>query len=580
MGKRVFESLPDMKLARNRVRTPELVYEDVKVSPELASFCAGKGYLIKTFGCQANVRDEEIMGGYLAKAGYHKVENEDEADLVIINTCAVRENAEDKVYGEIGKYKQHHLRDRSFVLGVCGCMMQEEGVAEKISKSYPYVNLIFGTHNIHKILDLLEEHVSRKKDIVNVASFAGDIIENLPSERLDRYSAFVNITYGCDKFCTYCIVPYTRGRERSRPMKEIIKECQELVEQGYQQITLLGQNVNSYGKDFHDGTSFATILEEVAKLGIPRLRFMTSHPWDFSEEMLSVIAKYPNIMKCIHLPVQSGSSEVLRLMGRRYSREDYLSLVEKIREKIPGVAITTDIIVGFPNETLEQFEETLTLCEKVRYSSAFTFIYSPRKGTPAAKIPDNVTREEKLERFNRLLKIIEETTDEASASLLGKTVPILIEGPSKKDPSVLSGYTEESKLVNVKGPAYLTGEIVDVRIVENHCHYLVGEFLEDPLLLKAKGLKKSLDQESALKEFLVIEKQIQENEELQSIRDQIEKAQREMVRKATDQEAYLKAKNAYTSLMDRYQNDPLIQNRNQVKKEAEELLQEVAEELS
>ena len=569
-----------MRQARNRVRVPELVFEDIKVSPELAAFAQGKGYLIKTFGCQANVRDEEIMGGYLVKAGYHRVEKEDDADLVIINTCAVRENAEDKVYGEIGKYKQHHLRDKSFVLGVCGCMMQEEGVAEKICKSYPYVNLIFGTHNIHKILDLLEEHIARKKDIINVASFAGDIIENLPSERLDRHSAFVNITYGCDKFCTYCIVPYTRGRERSRPMKEILKECRELVEQGYRQITLLGQNVNSYGKDFHDGTSFATILEEVAELGISRLRFMTSHPWDFSDEMLTVIAKYPNIMKCIHLPVQSGSSEVLRVMGRRYSREDYLNLVKRIREKIPGVAITTDIIVGFPRETAEQFEETLTLCEEVRYDSAFTFIYSPRKGTPAARMEDDVTREEKLARFNRLLKVIETTTDEASARLLGKTIPVLVDGPSKKDPSVLSGYSEGSKLINFKGPAYLSGEIIDVRIIENHCHYLVGELLEDALLLKAKSLKDALNQEPLIQEFLAFEKKISESEELASLRDQIEAAQREMMHKAQDPEAYQKAKNEYTSLMNRYRNDPLIMNRNAAKEEVEALLKKVAEELS
>ncbi len=580
MGKRVFESLPDMSKARNRVRAPELVYENIQVSPELASFAKGKGYFIKTFGCQANVRDEEIMGGYLVKAGYHRVEEEKDADLVIINTCAVRENAEDKVYGEIGKCKQHHLRDKDFILAVCGCMMQEEGVAEKITKSYPYVNLIFGTHNTHKLLDLLSEHIARKKDIINVESFPGDIIENLPSERLDRHSAFVNIAYGCDKFCTYCIVPYTRGRERSRPLKEIIKECQELVDEGYQQITLLGQNVNSYGKDLHDGTNFATVLEEVAKLGIPRLRFMTSHPWDFSDDMLEVIAKYPNIMNCIHLPVQSGSSEVLRIMGRRYTREQYLDLVKRIRAKIPGVAITTDIIVGFPGETQEQFEETLSLCEEVRYDSAFTFIYSPRKGTPAAKMKDDVTRETKLERFNRLLKVIEETTDEASARLVGKTVLVLADGPSKKDPSVLSGYSEGSKLVNFKGPAYLTGEIVEVKIVENHCHYLVGELLEDPLLLKAKSLKKALGEEPALKEFLELEAKIGASEELRSLRKQIEEAQRKMVRLANDQEAYLLAKNEYMALMNRYQGDPLILNRNAVKEEAETLLRKVAEELS
>lgn len=580
MAKTIFDSLPDMSKARDRVKKPELIFDDVLVSPRLASYGKGRKFIIKTFGCQANVRDEEILSGYLEKAGMVRTDNENEAGMVIINTCAVRENAEDKVYGEIGNYKKRAKEDPSFSLAICGCMMQEEGVAEKLIKSYPYISVIFGTHNIHKILELLDWHLKTNKTIVSILSFAGDIIENLPSDRVDKHQAFVNITYGCDKFCTYCIVPYTRGRERSRPLDVILKECKELVDAGYAQITLLGQNVNSYGKDFKDGTSFATCLEAVAKLGIPRLRFMTSHPWDFSDEMLDVIARYPNIMKCIHLPVQSGSSEVLKLMGRRYSREQYLDLVKRIKAKIPGVALTTDIIVGFPNETAEQFEDTMTLCEEVRYDSAFTFIYSPRKGTPAAKMVDNVDDKTKHERFDRLLKIIEETTNEASAKLVGQTVPVLVSGPSKKNPEILSGYTEGSKLVNFKGPAYLEGEIVDLKIVENHCHYVVGELLEDPLLIKARSLKKALNKEKAVAEFLSLEKQIEEDEELVSLRKEIQSAQKKMTASMNgDDSSYIKAKEAYLSLKKRYEEHPLVKNHEALHDEVEAILLEVKEAL-
>ena len=579
MAKTIFDSLPDMSKARDRVKKPDLIFDDVKVSQRLLDYGKGRKFLIKTFGCQANVRDEEILSGYLEKAGMERTFDENEAGMVIINTCAVRENAEDKVYGEIGNYKKKAKEDPTFSIAICGCMMQEEGVAEKLIKSYPYISLIFGTHNIHKILELLDWHLKSNKSIVSILSMAGDIIENLPSDRLDKHQAFVNITYGCDKFCTYCIVPYTRGRERSRPLDVILSECKELVEQGYSQITLLGQNVNSYGKDFKDGTSFATCLEAVAKLGIPRLRFMTSHPWDFSDEMLDVISSYPNIMKCIHLPVQSGSSEVLKLMGRRYSREQYLDLVKRIRAKIPGVAITTDIIVGFPNETAEQFEETMTLCEEVRYDSAFTFIYSPRKGTPAAKMVDNVDDKTKHERFDRLLKVIETTTNEASERLVGKTVPVLVSGPSKKNSEILSGYTEGSKLVNFKGPAYLEGEIVDVKIVENHCHYVVGELVVDPLLSKAKSLRDALGKEPAVAEFLALENRIAKDEELLSLRDEIESAQKAMAASLNNEEAYIAAKKKYVEATKRYNEHPIIKNREALHDEVESLLLEVKEAL-
>ena len=571
-----------MSKARNRSESPKTIREEIVVPASVLEFGKNRKYFIKTFGCQGNVRDEEILAGYLEKAGMKRTLVESEAGMVLINTCAVRENAEEKVYGEIGKFKANHQKDPSFVLGICGCMMQEEGIAKKIMQSYPYVSLIFGTHNIPNILNLLGEHLERKKDLVDVVSYAGDITENLPSTRLDRVKAFVNITYGCDKFCTYCIVPYTRGRERSRAKEDILKECRELVEEGYQEITLLGQNVNSYGKDFHDGTSFATILEDVAKLGIPRLRFMTSHPWDFTDEMLDVIARYPNIMKCIHLPVQSGSTSMLRIMGRRYSRESYLDLVKRIRERIPECAITTDIIVGFPNETEEQFEDTLSLCEAVRYDAAFTFIYSPRKGTPAAKMVDNVNDKTKHERFDRLLKVVEDGVMFHSSQMVGKTYSVLVDGPSKKDPTMLSGYTESSKLINFKGPAYLKGCIVPVRVIEDHAFSMIGELQGDPVVELAKHVSKILEKEETAKAYLDAKKAVEESEGLKTLRNQIEDAQKKMMNAAAEQKdaEYVQAKKAYTSLMDQYNSDPLIQNFVGRRDELEDLLLEAKDLLS
>ena len=579
MGRVVVKSLPDMKQARNRTLRPSLIREEVVVPPLTKAFAEGKTYHIKTFGCQANVRDEEIMSGYLEVAGFKRTSSEEAADFVIINTCAVRENAEEKVYGEIGKFKAHSLKDPEFTLAVCGCMMQEEGAAKKIMSSYPYVNLVFGTHNMPNLLNLLEEHLARKKDLIDVISFPGDIVENLPSSRLDDCKAYVNITYGCDKFCTYCIVPYTRGRERSRAKEDILKECEELVKQGYKEITLLGQNVNSYGKDFKDGTSFATILEDVAKLGIPRLRFMTSHPWDFSDEMLEVIAKYPNIMKCIHLPVQSGNTEMLRLMGRRYSREDYLDLVRRIREKIPGCALTTDIIVGFPNETEEQFLDTLTLCEQVKYDAAFTFIYSPRKGTPAASINDNVSDKDKHDRFDRLLKVVEAGVMSHSKEMVGKTYDVLVDGVSKKDAGRLSGYTESGKLVNFPGPSYLKGHIVPVKIVEDHAFSMIGELQVDPIIVLLDDAAKKLSREEASIRFKEAMKAYREDESVAKIRDDMEDAQKRMMECASksDDEGYQKAKNEYMSLADLYKKHPVVANLAAAESELEPLLKEVTE---
>ena len=555
----IIKSLPDMAKARNRVDQSKVIYDDFKPSEALLSFAKGKKYLVKTFGCQGNVRDEEVISGYLERMGYAPAKDEEEANIVIINTCAVRENAEDKVYGEIGKFKAKSKADPDFVLGICGCMMQEEGKAKKLFASYPYIDLVFGTHNIVDLPKLLEEHIKTHKSLLDVISYPGDIIEGLPSIRLDPYKAYVNISYGCDKFCTYCIVPYTRGRERSRPLQSIVEECQKLVEQGYKEITLLGQNVNSYGKDFHDGTSFATVLEEVAKLGIPRLRFMTSHPYDFSLPMLDVIAKYPNIMKCIHLPVQSGSTEVLRQMGRRYTREQYLQLVEEVRKRIPDCAITTDIIVGFPNETEEQFEDTLSLCEQVKYDAAFTFIYSPRAGTPAAKMVDNVSDEVKHERFDRLLKVIEKGVMYHSAKMVGNTYDVLVDGPSKKDKSMLSGYTEKGKLINFKGPECLSGQIVKVKIIEDHAFSMIGELAEDPFSILLSSASEALKNEPEYKSYLEAKKAFEEDASLQELLKEKEAAQRDLAI-SLDKEDYPQKKARFQQLDEAVQSHPVYCN--------------------
>ena len=567
-----------MKKARSRVKKSEILQASRKVPALVAEYGEGRKYFIKTFGCQGNVRDEEVLGGFLELAGMSKAAKEEEADVVLINTCAVRENAEEKVYGEIGKFKAKHYADpEHFILGVCGCMMQQEGVAEKIMHSYPYVNLIFGTHNIPEILNLIDAHLKRKKDLVSIVSGEGNVFENLPSTRLDNIKAFVNISYGCDKFCTYCIVPYTRGRERSRPLKDIVEECRGLVEEGFQEITLLGENVNSYGKDFHDGTNFATCLRQVAKTGIPRLRFMTSHPWDFSSDMLEVIASHPNIMKCIHLPLQSGNDEILAQMGRRYTRQKYLDLVKEIREKIPGCAITTDIIVGFPNENEEQFNDTLTLCEEVKYDAAFTFLYSPRKGTPAAAMKDNVPDSVKHERFNRLLKVIEAGIMSHSKEMVGKTYSVLVDGPSKKDPKMLSGYTESGKLINFAGPAALKGAIVSVKVIEDRAFSMIGELTKDPLILLAKRLGETLRKEEQVEAFFSARKSFLEDPALKELRAKMEDAQKRMMSSAAAQndEDYVKAKKDFESFKKLYEEHPVTKNYLSAQEDVLPLLKEI-----
>ena len=469
-------SSPNMKAAaqRNMDVLPQYQYQSVVIDEYLKTAMKGKKYFIRTYGCQGNLRDSEVIAGILEKIGYVLTDDVMSADIILLNTCCVRENAEKKVFGEIGSLKSLKQKNPDLIIGVCGCMVQQEHIVSTILSKYQQVDLLFGTHNIHQLPMLIQEVLTSNQRICNVLSNQGDIQEDLPSCRASSFKAWVNIMYGCNKFCTYCIVPYTRGKERSRRSIDILNEIKELKALGYKEVTLLGQNVNAYGKDIED-LSFPELLEQIALIGIERIRFTTSHPWDFSDELIDVIAKYDNIMNHIQLPVQAGDNEILRLMGRRYSREQYLTLVEKIKTKIPTASITTDIIVGFPNESEEAFNNTLSLCEIVKYDSAFTFIYSPRVGTPAAKMKDNVSMETKKRRFNKLTAVIAKNELEKYKTYENKVVKVLVEGPSKKNEEILSGYTEDNKLVNFKGDKSMVGQIVDVKIIKAKTYTLEGE---------------------------------------------------------------------------------------------------------
>ena len=467
---------PDMLKAASRKKAATVFMPaSFDKKEELERLVKGEKYFIHTFGCQANVRDEETMRGLLEDVGYAYTDKPEEATLIIINTCAVRENAEDKVYGEIGNLKHLRRKNKDLVIAICGCMVEQPEILKRLMETFTEVNLYFGTHEITQLYSLVYEARTSKERVVAIESKPGEVVEIAPACRNNNYKAYVNVMYGCDKFCTYCIVPYTRGKERSRHFIDVIKECQQLIDNGYQEITLLGQNVNAYGKDLDEGKDFADLLEAVAKLGIARLRFTTSHPWDFSSKMIDVIAKYPNIMKFIHLPVQSGNNRVLKAMGRRYTRETYLALVKEMREKIPGLALSTDIIVGFPNETDEEFNDTLTIVDEIKYEAAFTFIYSPRKGTPAAKIEDNVSKETKSARFMELVKHLEVHIEEHSKTMVGKIFDVLVDGVSKNDKEMYSGYTEENKLVHFKGDETMVGKIIKVKITESHTYSMIGE---------------------------------------------------------------------------------------------------------
>jgi len=471
---------PNLKEARRRRRNTTQYLNDFSIPENLAGIGEGKRFLIRTYGCQMNEHDTEVMAGILEEIGYTSTEKEDEADIILLNTCAIRENAENKVFGEIGHLKPLKLEKPDLILGVCGCMAQEEAVVNRILQKHQHVDLIFGTHNIHRLPQLLNEAMFSKEMVMEVWSKEGDVIENLPKARKGQIRAWVNIMYGCDKFCTYCIVPYTRGKERSRHPQEIIQEVRDLARQGYKEITLLGQNVNAYGKDLGDGSyRLSDLMDEIRKIAIPRVRFTTSHPWDFTDDLIEVLAKGGNLVEHIHLPVQSGNNAILKIMGRNYSRESYLDLFHKLKSAIPNAAFTTDIIVGYPNETDEQFEDTLSLVEECQFDGAYTFIYSPRPGTPAARMEDNVSMEVKKERLQRLNKLVDELAKKSNEKYQDQIVEVLVEGVSKKNEEVLSGHTRTNKVVNFRGPKSLIGELVNVRVTNAKTWTLDGELIEE-----------------------------------------------------------------------------------------------------
>lgn len=455
--------LPDFLEAKTRDKR-DLKRYDFVLDKNIKNKYKGKTYFIKTYGCQMNEHDSENIGALLESIGFKKVDDYLDADLVLLNTCSIRENAHNKAFGMLGRLKHLKADKKDLIIGLCGCMAQEVSVVEEIMKDYKFVNFVLGTHNLHELPKIIDKAIEENKQQIEVYSREGDLYEGLPVVRANSYKAYVNIIYGCDKFCTYCIVPYTRGRERSRKKEDILKEIDELIKDGYKEVTLLGQNVNAYGKDLYDDYNLGDLLEEIAKKDIPRIRFMTSHPWDFNDKMIEVIGKYPNIMPSIHLPVQSGSSKVLKLMGRRYTRESYLELFNKIKEIVPGVAISTDIIVGFPGETEEDFEETMSLVEYCKYDNAFTFIFSERKGTPACKLKDNTTLKEKEERLYRLNEVVNKYFLENNKKLEGTTLKVLVEGISDKK-NMYYGYSETNKLINFTSSKELNlGDIVDVKI--------------------------------------------------------------------------------------------------------------------
>ncbi|HOZ53971.1 MAG TPA: tRNA (N6-isopentenyl adenosine(37)-C2)-methylthiotransferase MiaB [Bacilli bacterium] len=436
-----------------------------------------KTYFIKTFGCLMNEHDSEQISFYLEDLGYKKINNYINADLIVLNTCAIRENVHNKVFGMLGRIKKLKEKNGNIIVGIAGCMSQEKGVQKEILSKYKWIDFVIGTHNIHELNNILENIEKEKKINMNIWDAAGKIIENINYNRDSKYKALVNITYGCDKFCTYCIVPYTRGKQRSRKKSDIINEVKSLIKDGYKEVTLLGQNVNSYGKDLNNNYKFEDLLLDISKTGIDRIRFVTSHPWEFTDNMINVIKNNKNIMSYIHLPVQSGSDNILKKMGRRYTRKEYLNLYNKIKKEIPNVTISTDIIVGFPNESKKDFNETIKLVKKCKFDFAYTFIYSKREGTPAAKIDDKIALIEKEKRLAKLNKYINKYMLKSNKKMLNKEVDVLIEGYSKANKNVLTGYTDTMKVVNIVGDEKYIGKIVKVKIINTKTFSLDGKVI-------------------------------------------------------------------------------------------------------
>lgn len=430
---------------------------------------------VTTFGCQMNARDSEKLRGILLKCGYTEKDDED-ADLVLYNTCTVRENADNKVFGRLGVLHGYKKKNKEMLIGLCGCMAQESPVIEKIRKSYPFVDMVFGTHNVYMLAEILYERLTEDKKIVDVRDKADQIVENLPLERKYSFKSGINIMFGCDNFCSYCIVPYVRGRERSRQPEAIIDEIKRLVADGVIEVMLLGQNVNSYGKGLDEKISFADLLRRVNEIdGLKRIRFMTSHPKDLSDDLIDAMAECDKVCNHLHLPLQSGSDRILKDMNRHYTKEKYLTLVDKIRNRIPDIALTTDIIVGYPGETEGDFEETMDVVKRVQYDSAFTFIYSKRSGTPAARRDDQIPEEVIKDRFDRLLAEVRSDGEKKAQALTGQTLPVLVEEVNKQDKSLVTGRLTNNSVVHLPGDESLIGQIVDVKLRECKGFYYLGD---------------------------------------------------------------------------------------------------------
>lgn len=463
------------------VNEPERQYYFIKKAREYVKTASGEAgrpltFCVTTFGCQMNARDSEKLVGILEEIGYVEEVDEEKADFVIYNTCTVRENANMRVYGRLGQLKASKKKNPHMMIGLCGCMMQEPHVVEKLKTSYRFVDIIFGTHNIYKFAELIATRYESQRMVIDIWKDTDKIVEDLPSERKFPFKSGVNIMFGCNNFCSYCIVPYVRGRERSRNPKDIIREIEHLVSDGVVEVMLLGQNVNSYGKNLEEPMSFAQLLQEIEKIeGLERIRFMTSHPKDLSDELIEVMKNSKKICKHLHLPVQSGSTEILKKMNRRYTKEQYLELVRKIKEAVPDISLTTDIIVGFPGETEEDFLETMDVVKQVRYDSAFTFIYSKRTGTPAAIMEDQIPEDVVKHRFDRLLKEVQDISAEVCAVHEDTVQPVLVESMNDHDESLVTGRMSNNILVHFPGDKSLIGKIVDVHLKECKGFYYIGE---------------------------------------------------------------------------------------------------------
>lgn len=470
---------PSIKEARKR-RGSEIKVYDFILEPKYLNLGVGKKYLLKTYGCQGNLADSEKIAGILEMMGFEKTDNELEATFVLFNTCAIRENAEERVFGELGRLQKYKKQNTEMIIGICGCMPQEEKTVNTIKQKYKQVDILFGTHNIASLPEFLYHKMVEEKKSIEVLSIEGDIYENIPVVRDHPKKAWVNIMFGCDEFCTYCIVPYTRGKERSRKPEAIIKEVEDLASKGYVEVTLLGQNVNAYGKDFTDlDYTFSDLLKDLHKTKIERIRFTTSHPRDLDDATIEAMALGGNIMPHLHLPVQSGSNTVLKKMNRKYTKESYIEKINKLKEAIPGITLTTDIIVAFPGETQEDFNKTIELVKEVGYAGAFTFIYSPREGTPAAKYPNPLTEEEKHARLNALNEVVNEYSLKAHQVFENQIVEVLIEGVSKNNPNMMSGYTKHNMLVNFLAENASVGEVVKVKVIKAFSWHLLGEMIKE-----------------------------------------------------------------------------------------------------